>query len=119
VAVVAAQGNQPDPNKSTQFSLPVSLTAGVALLVSVLAAVGVAGDTLTRAVRNAPPYVVVGVIVGVLIAMAVPLFASNVPTIWKIAVGALIAVLAGGLFWVTGSIAEREQPLVTLVPSHP
>ncbi len=110
--------NQPSgaPRDDTKgFSVPTSLAAGVALLVSALAALGVSGDILTRAVRNAALWLVV-VVIGILFAMALPLWMSRTRVGWKVAVGVLVVGLSVGVGVGAHSVNKREQPSITIVP---
>lgn len=96
------------------FTLPPALGAAVAVVVAVLAAVGVSGDLLTRAVRNRP-YELGGVIVAVLVLVgATVAWLSRRKPAAAFVIAALTVLLAIAVGVGARSIVDREQPLVTL-----
>jgi hypothetical protein len=124
------------------FPFPPGLAAAIALVVAGLAAVGVSGDTLTRAVRNEPEEITKWIIVALSAAAAlvgVSLAEKRWNAWWKhpsppprrwpligVVVVGLLAVLGVGLVATivfasakameTGAnqLTDREQPLVSL-----
>jgi hypothetical protein len=120
-------------------ALPPGLAAAIALVVAGLAAVGVTGDALTKAVRNEPgalgAAVILALAASVLLAVTTvfvrPSSTRNVNIkarlklwsrdFWKtgnswvtIGLMALLAGVAWAILLGASSVADREQPLVTL-----
>jgi hypothetical protein len=100
-----------------KFDVPPALAGAIALIVAALAAVGVSGGALTRAVRNDPTTIALLVIV-LLVAVAVPVVAS-VRGSRAIAgsVIVLVLVLCATVWTGARSVGEREQPRVALSAS--
>jgi hypothetical protein len=113
----AKNANKPPPPDT---GLPPGLAAAIALVVAGLAAVGVTGDALTRAVRNQPDHLAYAVILAlaasVLLAVTTVLVMPSWARTLLVTVGLL--ALLGGVAWAVRlgamSIADREQPLITL-----
>jgi hypothetical protein len=101
------------PPGGASFSLPPALAAAIALVVAGLAAVGVTGDALTRAVRNQPKPLAWALTIAL---AATALVAAALLSGWMGRVG--VVVLAAAAVWAVWlgafSVAEREQPLVAL-----
>jgi len=103
-------------DKNDEFTFNPAVAAIVALFVAVLAAVGIAGDGLTRAVRNHPIFfglLLIGIVVVVgLFGVARAWKAKNRPiAIVELAVVALLSIT---ILVAASAVAEREQPLVSL-----
>jgi hypothetical protein len=100
-------------NKNNGFGLPPGLAASAALVVAVFAAVGVAGDLLTRAVRNEPGPMawVVGL---ALWAVGIPIIVIAKNWATRVAVFLLLIVLTIAVIVGTNSVSDREQPRVAL-----
>jgi hypothetical protein len=124
------------------FPFPPGLAAAIALVVAGLAAVGVSGDTLTRAVRNEPEKITWSIVVALGAAAALVVLSlidkrwnawwkhpSPPPRKWPwvgVVVAGLLAVLgvllvativvASAEAMLTGAnqVTDREQPLVSL-----
>ncbi len=101
------------PPGTPPFTLPPALAAAIALVVAGLAAVGVTGDALTRAVRNQPGQLAAAVI----IALAATVLVAAV-LLRNLIAGLGLLVLLVAVAWAVwlgaASVADREQPLVAL-----
>jgi len=95
------------------FTLPPAITAAIALVVAGLAAVGVTGDALTKAVRNEPQLLAAAVTIAL---AATVLAAAFLLSNWVVRLG--LFGLLGAVVWAVWlgatSVADREQPLVSL-----
>ena len=125
------QSNEGERDKKANWSgrsndIPTIVTGAVALFVGALAAVGVAGDVLTRAVRNLP-YLMSALLAIVLFAALALYFVrprdglrsearANVLQrrfLSVIAIAVSATVLTGAM-----SVADREQPAIALQASY-
>ncbi|MEV6527489.1 hypothetical protein AB0M43_36745 [Longispora sp. NPDC051575] len=110
------------------FTLPTALAASLALLVAAFAVVGVSGGLLTRAVRNQPEDLAQIFVFGLVVAgvaASVVILGAAVATRWAafngvkgiVVVVAVLALTAGAVRAVqvgANSVAEREQPFVSM-----
>lgn len=103
------------------FAFPPAIAAGLALAVSVLAAVGLTGGTLTRAIRNDPGriawiltvIVVVSAVVGIVFVLS---RGDRRPKNWLSATAIVVIAVALGALIRSGSesVKEREFPALAL-----
>jgi hypothetical protein len=129
-------GSSTEPQRPPELQLqdtglPPGLAAAIALVVAGLAAVGVTGDALTKAVRNEPGFLAAAVILAlaasVLLAVTTVLVRPSRTrnllsrSFWKtrnfwmiIGLVALLAGVAWAVLLGASSVGDREQPLVTL-----
>lgn len=100
-------------NGKDPFTFPPGIAAAVALVVAALAAVGVSGDALTRAVRNEPQPLAWAVTIALAAAVVV---AALVSRKWVVGLGLFVILIAAiWAVWLGAwSVANREQPLVAL-----
>jgi hypothetical protein len=112
-----------DPVESTNSMKPeltrVAVTVGVALIVAIFAAIGIQGEFLTRAVRNAPVWITVA-FSAVIVGLVLPILWSG--KVKKRVVG--VADVLGAILVVGGSIlalivggqslAKRETPTLIM-----
>jgi hypothetical protein len=109
--VEAGSGDKAGTEKS--WTVPGGPAAAIALVVATLAAVGVAGDVLTRWARNEPNEIFF-VVAGVLVAVTAPTYKAAQGKWPKIGIVLLLAVLLASTFSATRSLTERELPRVSL-----
>lgn len=105
-----------DEENDPGFELPGGIAAAVALVVAGLAAVGVSGGMLVRAVRNAPGAMAFLLAFVVLAAFAVPVLSSARKKHLGVA---LVLGLIGGaavlaIFLGAASVDDRDQPSVAV-----
>lgn len=100
--------------KDSGFEIPPALAAGAALVVSVLAAVGISGDLLTRAARNRPVELSLLLVAVIAVVATYTIWLNRSRHLFSAAVGAIALVLCATVLFGAGSVAEREQPRVSL-----
>jgi hypothetical protein len=101
-------------NEDPKLEIPPALAAAAALIVAVLAAVGVSGDALTRAVRNDPIPLATVIILVLLVVGTTTAILNRAKRILALAVTLLTALLATTVFLGALALGEREQPSVSL-----
>lgn len=127
----ARQNNSPwDP------ALRLAIPLGVALIVGLLAAIGIDGDPRDRLFRNEPQKLARALTLAVF-GVGIPVFAqqvlSHIPSDWRwykpwisIAAPMIVLVISGALILLASiqalnigahGLAEREQPSLTMTPS--
>jgi len=99
----------PELEDSKGWGLPGGPASAVALVVAVLAAVGVAGDVLTRAIRN-DPIAVPLIVSAVLLAVGIPALIITKRWLQRGGIIALLLVLIAASLYGGRSVADREIP---------
>jgi len=105
----------PDDDDASGFQVSPALAGAVALVVAGLAAVGVSGDLLTRAVRNQPAMMAATVSLAVLCAagaVVVTLVRARRPGTAAV-VGILACISAFAVMLGAASLDVRETPVVS------
>lgn len=106
-------------DKGKSFSLPTGLAAAVALVVAAFAAVGVAGELLTRAVRNSPEWMATFVTVAfAIVAVAtVAQMRRRDQRAARWAVVLLTLVVGAAVFFGAFTVSDREKPSIAMSAS--
>lgn len=109
-----------DKTASPDVAVAPALAAGIALVVAVFGVVGVAGDYLTRAIRNSTGAFATIFIIA-LLAVSVPIIISLLKLAGNFAIGVsvfavivLVGSLIGAIILGSKSVATDEQPKVSL-----
>jgi hypothetical protein len=112
--------NEPDkkakdePDKKASF--PTALTTAIALVVAGLAAIGLTGEPLLRAVRNSPGFISIfvgGAIVGAAI-FVIDQFSEPADKYKRRGVILIVLAIIASIFTGAYAVKQRERPQVTL-----
>lgn len=113
-------GDANDDQDKSSFSIPTTLAGAVALVVAALAAVGVGGAVLVRAVRN-QPFQMAAIFVLAIFLAAIPAVVGLVRRkayLSAVALGFLALVAMGAVVVGAKSLEDREMPSVSVSISN-